>query len=439
MSFTQQGNLKQHSPKKDQWVLLVDCNQFFVSCEQVFNPKLRKKPVVVLSNHDGCIVARSKEAKALGIPMGAAAFEWEEVFKKHGVIALSPNHTLYSDMSSRVMQCMLDEIGAFSEEMDPVDRLEIYSVDEAFLDIVDTDPLRFAKHLRAKIQRWTGILVSIGIAKTKTLAKLCSEIAKDLSEGVFFLPSCSDSFLKEFSAIDIWGIGKKTAEKLSSLGIKTALDLKNANELWIRRHFSVFVVRTLYELQEISCMPIEEVRQCRKSILCSRSFGAKVEQYSDLKEALSCHIASAAETLREEGLFTHCIEVFLMTSRFDRNPYYRQEALRLATPTQSSFELIEKGGLLLDRIYLPSLFYKKIGVVFTDLCSHEGRQLDLFTSEKTAKQHEKACKVLDQINQRFGKNALFIGSQGTSRSWKRENHPSPSYTTCWDDLLKIQI
>ena len=437
MSSTLQSNRGE-----DSWFLLIDCNQFFVSCEQVFNPKLRNKPVVVLSNHDGCVVARSKEAKKLGIPMGAPAFEWEDLFKREGVVALSPNHTLYSDMSSRVMQCMLDDIGALGGNLDPsdgIDRLEIYSVDEAFIDIVDKNPIRFAKHLRTKIYRWTGIPVSIGIAKTKTLAKLCSEIAKNLPEGVFWLEECTDPFLKKFETIDIWGIGKKTAEKLASFGIKTAFDLKNCNDLWIRKHFSVVLQRTLYELKEISCIPVEEVRRDRKSVICSRSFGEKVSLFSDLKEALSCHIASAAKTLRDEDLFAHCIEVFLMTSRFDRNPYFRQEALRFSSPTQSSFELIEKGCILLEKIYLDSLSYKKIGVVLSDLCSTPGCQLDLFTSEKKREQQHKACEVLDQINRAFGKNALFIGAQGTSRNWKRENHPSPCFTTSWDELLEIRI
>ena len=413
----------------NRWFFLIDCNQFFVSCEQVFNPKLKNKPVVVLSGHDGCIVARSREAKKLGIPMGAPAFQWKNTFEQHRVAVLPANHTLYGDLSARVMQCLWEECP----------ELEVYSIDEAFLELTESDPCFLARKLKEKIAKWTGIGVSIGIAKTKTLAKLCSEVAKNHPEGIFWLPSCTDDFLKKFKPEEIWGIGKKTAEKLFKLGIHSVLNLKNCTLQWLECHFHAPLLKTFRELNEISCIDTEETPSTRSSILRSRSFGNTVDSIVDCKEALSCHIASAAETLREEQLLAGRIEIFLMTSRFIKEPIYIQKAISLSSPTQSTFELIEKAGVLLKEIFQKEMRVKKVGVILTDLCQEAGSQLDLFTPKKQTKQREKACAVLDQINKAFGKNSLFIGSQGTQRKWQQENHSSPRYTTHWDEILKIQI
>lgn len=418
------------STEPDDLFFLIDCNSFFVSCERVFNPALLNKPVVVLSNNDGCVVARSNEAKQLGIPMGAPAFQYEKLFHEKNVQVYSSNYTLYGDMSQRVMQIL--------EQFSP--RLEIYSIDEAFLITSVNDPLPFALEIRKKILRWTGIPVSIGIASTKTLAKLANRIAKKNEEhrGAFWLREEReiDRVLANAPLDDIWGIGRQLTQRLKENGIHTPFALKQASNDWIRRLFSVTLLKTALELRGTSCLGLEEVYAPRKSVTCSRSFGKTTAALTELQEAIASYTASAAETLREERSLAGYLTVFLYTSPFIRSPYANSATLRLPEPTDYTPRLIAHAKLCLQQIFRPGYEYKKTGVIFTELCPKTCFQGDLFSLYNPMQ--DKAMHVLDQINTSLGKNAVQFAAEGIQKKWKmRRGRTSLRFTTNWKELLTI--
>jgi DNA polymerase V len=416
-------------------IALVDCNNFYCSCERVFNPTLRGKPIVVLSNNDGCIVSRSDEAKALGIPMGAPLYEQQAVIRKHGVQVFSSNYTLYGDMSARVMSILREEVPA----------IEVYSIDEAFLQLPGNFTEEHARALRAKVLQWTGIPVCIGIATTKLLAKLANRHAKrnkDLTGGVFNLASYwdPDGIQAGMETGDLWGVGKNLAHRLRGLGVKTALEFKQADPAAIRKSMGVIGERMLRELNGIPCLELEEMPPDRKGVMASRSFGSPVETLEELEEALANHVARASEKIRRFGLLATRMEVFLQTNRFKKEEpqYSRGIALTLDRPTYSSAELMAKARDLLHRIYRPGYRYKKTGIQLANLVSEEEYQPELFDRPKARIDVD---KIVDEINRRMGdpKNPVITrASQGTLRSGKgwqmRSERHSPHYTTSWQEL-----
>ena len=417
-------------------IALVDCNNFFCSCERVFNPALMGKPVVVLSNNDGCIISRNDEAKALGIPMGAPLHEQQAVIRKHGVHVFSSNYTLYGDMSSRVMSILRDEVPA----------IEVYSIDEAFLQLPEGFTEEQARALRAKVLQWTGIPVCIGIASTKLLAKAANRHTKKnktVTGGVFDLTHYwdPDGILSEMETGDLWGVGKNLAQRLRGMGVKTALEFKQADPAAIRKSMGVIGERMLRELNGIPCMELEEMPPDRKGVMASRSFGSPVELLEELEEALANHVARASEKIRRYGLLATRIEVFLQTNRFrkDDPQYCPVIGITLDRPTNSTAELMAQARELLHRIYRSGYRYKKTGIQLVHLVAEDEYQPELFDRPKASVIH--VDKIVDEINRRMGdpKNPVITrASQGTLRSrkgWKmRSERHSPHYTTDWKQL-----
>lgn len=395
---------------------LIDCNNFYVSCERVFNPRLKDRPVVVLSNNDGCVVARSKEAKALGIPMGAPAFQHREIFLRHGVAILSSNYALYADMSERVMSILEDE--GFP--------IEVYSIDEAFLELPSTLPNM--ANLRARVLQWTGIPISIGVGVTKTLAKVANHFAKSCEDGLYILENLEKD-LASFPVKEVWGIGAPTALALNRFGIMTAQELAKREEAWIQAHFSVTLVRTALELRGISCLSLEEATAPKKSIVYSRSFGQLMTELQDLKEAVATFTAKAAEKLRAQDSLVSHVGVFLIGK--DRSAHLASKSL--AFPSAYTPDLIAEAHRLLLEIYKPGEGYRKAGVSFNHLVPEEELQLDFFESRRSSH----LMHFIDTLNRK--KRSLFFAAEGTSQTWKPAAIArSPSFTTDWDSLLKVR-
>ena len=429
---------------------LVDCNNFYVSCERVFAPKLRGRAVVVLSNNDGCIVARSNEAKALGIGMGVPFFKARDIIEKNNVEVFSSNYALYADMSGRVMQVL----SAFSppassprllvEDKSGEGRggrqIEIYSIDEAFLNLAGTggNLEKFGRQIRDAVKKWTAMPVSIGIAATKTLAKVANRIAKRTPEadGVFDLTACSDidSILENTGVENIWGVGIRTAIKLKRAGIKTALELKEADTCWIRKRFGVVGLRTVYELRGSVCYGLEENPPTKKQIAVSRSFGKPVEDIEELKQACAAFAARAAEKLRQEKLFAEMITVFITTSRFIKNKYFNSHTTAFDAATNDTAELIRAASEGIGAIYRGGHLYKKCGVILHRLVPANQIQGNLFDNSDRAKAR-RLMTAVDAINSRIG-CCVGWAAEGLDKSWRvKFNRRSNRFTTNWDELL----
>lgn len=410
---------------------LVDCNNFYASCERVFNPRLIGKPVAILSNNDGCVIARSEEVKQLCIPMGAPAHHHKAAFAKNGVVVMSSNYSLYGDMSDRVMETLRPNVAA----------MEVYSIDEAFLELDHWQGVEFARELRTRVRRWTGIPVSIGIASTKTLAKVANRLAKKTPElgGVLDLDMVRDlnEMLARIPCEDIWGIGKRSALLLAAGGIHTACDLKHAEAAWVRKVLGVTGERIMHELQGISCLALEEIPAPKKGIASSKSFGRPVESLQELEEAISTYAARAAEKLRGGRLLATQLHVFVRTNPFSQHqPQYQATAHRqLASPTNHTPDLIAAARHLLKGIYKPGYRYKKTGIFVTELLSEEERPPDLFNDTNSAKRHRKIDAVVDHLNRKLGHNAIRYASMGMKSEWAmRQDNRSQKFTTCWDQL-----
>ena len=419
--------------------LLVDCNNFYVSCERVFDPSLEGKPVMVLSNNDGCVVARSDEVKILGIPMGAPVFKYRSLIERHGIQVFSSNYTLYGDMSHRVMAVL----SHFTPDM------EIYSIDEAFLSFHTGDLEKLeglARRIRRTVWKWTGIPVSIGIGQTKTLAKVANHMAKSSPEhgGVFSLEDISlvDACLKLLPAGKVWGVGKRHEKTLRCHGIYTAYQLKKAPDSWIRRHLSVTGLRTAWELRGISCIPLEEAPPPKKGITCSRTFERWVETEEELREAVSLHTTRAAEKLRKSRLLAACVQVFLTTSPYQEGPRYANAlTCRLPAPTAYTPTLIAAACRGLERIFKSGYRYKKAGVLLMGLTRAGRRQASLFYQQNREElvRQDQLMEAVDGINTRYGKETLRFASSGVTRGWQsRPSHRSPRYTTCWSELPQVR-
>lgn len=415
-------------------IALADCNNFYASCERVFNPGLKDKPIVVLSNNDGCIIARSNEAKSLGIKMGEPVFKVRHVIKKNNVYVFSTNFALYGDMSSRVMSLL--------DDMSP--EIEIYSIDEAFMNFKGIkDQLGIASHIRRTIKKSTGIPISIGIAKTKTLAKVANYIAKRRTKRDVCLLTGQDNILKTLKCLPIskiWGIGSKYSRILNSYNIKTAYDFIQLNEEWVLKKMTIMGLRIQNELKEKPCFSIETNPSYKKNICTSRSFDGTVEGLQLIQEAITTHAVRCAEKLRAEKSCARYVSVVLKTNPFDTlGEYYSgYRSMALSIPTNDTLEIIRSANIILKSIYRKGLTYKKAGVIVGDIIPEDQVQLNLFDTEKDHISRKNLYGALDRVNQKMGRDKIQILGQGIKKRWGvKRQRVSPCYTTQWDQLLKV--
>ena len=405
-------------------IALVDCNSFYVSCERLFNPKIRNKPVVVLSNNDGCIISRSTEAKALGIKMGEPYFKAKDIILKNKVYVFSSNYSLYGDLSRRVMRTL--------KRFNPV--LEIYSIDEAFLDLSnypDDEIEDVGKEIRSIVLQWTGIPTSIGIAKTKTLSKIANHIAKKKQSGVTNLIGIEniDPLLEKIDINDVWGVGKQMTKFYHQNGIYNAKQLKNISNTWIKKSSNVLSSRTALELRGIPCIPLETKTSKRKSCVVSRSFGTRVEKFQELQEAVANYCLNASEKIRSESLVAKAVTVFVRTSPFQRNYGYYSNAKTIDFPiaTNNSIEIVKTAVTILETIFKNGYQYQKAGVMLTGL-SNANDKTNLFSSEKDEKINS-LMRSIDNTNHRYGRSTLSVASAGVHKKWNMKREYSSKINT----------
>ncbi|EMH9206355.1 TPA: Y-family DNA polymerase [Klebsiella michiganensis] len=418
---------------------LCDVNSFYASCETVFRPDLKGRPVVVLSNNDGCVIARSAEAKPF-VKMGEPYFKQKDMFRRHGIIAFSSNYELYADMSNRVMTTL--------EELSP--RCEIYSIDEAFCDLTGVRNCRdltdFGREIRETVLRRTHLTVGVGIAQTKTLAKLANHAAKQWQRqtgGVVDLSNLERQ--RKLMAIlpvdEVWGVGRRISKKLEAMGIKTVLQLADTDIRFIRKHFNVVLERTVRELRGEPCLGLEEFAPVKQEIVCSRSFGGRITEYHEMRQAICSYASRAAEKLRGEHQYCRFISAFVKTSPFALNePYYGNSAsVKLLTPTQDSRDIITAATKCLDAIWKDGHRYQKAGVMLGDFYSQGVAQLNLFDDNAPRQNSEKLMEVLDHLNAKDGRGTLYFAGQGIQTVWQMKREMlSPRYTTRYSDLLKVK-
>ena len=418
-------------------IALVDANNFYVSCERMFNPKLEDKPVVVLSNNDGCAVARSNEVKALGIKMGEPWFKMEKFAKQHGIIAYSSNYALYGDLSARVMSIL----ATFSPKQ------EIYSIDECFLDLEGFDPqslMAYGQTIRKAVKQNVGIPVCVGIADTKTLAKLANHCAKKGLAGADGV--CDFGLLDEhqcrvlFSSLpvdEIWGVGRRITEKLLTMNIKTVEDLRTANLEMIRRQFSIVLARTVNELNGIPCIELDEAGTPRQQIMVSRSFGATVTSLADLSESVAYFTTRAAEKLRNDSSVATSVCIYVRTNPFKESDaqYQRSLIVPLIQPTDDTMKLISAALAGLKAIYRSGYQYKKTGVMLMGLQPKGSIQPTLFDNPIALARSDNLMHVMDAINHKMGQGSVSVAASGIRQHWAmRRQRKSPNYTTDWDEL-----
>lgn len=424
---------------------LVDVNNFYASCEQLWEPKLRNRPVVVLSNNDGCVVARSKEAKAIGVPMGAPWFKLSDLARQHRIIALSSNYELYADMSNRVVEVLRD----FTPD------LEVYSIDESFLSLEGLqvlsrgDLVTYGQQIRQRIAQWVGLPVCVGIGATKTLAKFANHLAKKNAcfQGVCDFTVLTQADQERWMAGnevgEVWGVGRRISKRLSIMGINTVLDLKRSEPEHIRRAFNVVLQKTVEELNGTSCLPLELMAPAKQQIMSSRSFGQPVYDLEELEEAVSTYICRAAEKLRAQQSVAGAITVAIMTNRFkEHEPQYsRSLVVPLPEPTADNRVLAAYAIRVLKQIYRPGFEYKKAAVMLSELQSAGQRQASLWddaAAEVNRERGRKLMGVLDEVNARFGRGAVQLGAMGTKPVWTmKRGRVSPRYTTRWEDVPKV--
>ncbi len=418
------------------YITLVDCNNFFVSCERVFNPKLHNQPVVVLSSNDGCVISRSNEAKKIGIPMGAPAYQYENIFKKHNITVFSSNFSLYSEISRRVMQ-ILKELNK---------KIEIYSVDEAFIFLEkfpETVLEPYCRDLKEKVYRYTGIPISIGISETKTLAKAANKLAKKESErqGICYLSlKAADSQLLKLEVGDLWGIGRRLAKKLRYHGILTAFDLKYANDEWLRTKFTIHGLRVATELRGINCSNLEPIETSQKTMVHSRSFGNYVYTLQQLSEVASDYASTLAQKLRKENLAAGTLVVWITTNRFSSTPGYSSSGTyNFQIPSSYTFELIVAAQNILQQIYRPKYAYNKLAVMACNLCYQNEKQLSLLEVERNLEKENNLMKAVDSLNCLYGKKGIFYASSGINHNWKTlQLKRSPRFMSDWKELLVVK-
>ncbi len=418
-------------------IALVDCNSFYVSCERLFNPSINKKPVVVLSSNDGCIISRSAEAKRLGIKMGEPYFKVRKIVKENDVKIFSTNFALYGDISRRVMRTLKQ----FSPKM------EVYSIDEAFLDLSSIKNEKLLEHgykIRETILKWTGIPTSIGIATTKTLSKAANYIAKKEKSGVINLVNSKqiDKFLSNIEINDVWGVGRQLTKFYIKNGINTAYDLKNMHNGWIKKNTNVFGSRTAMELKGIACVTLEPHEEKRKNCCVSRSFGKKVTKLEELSEAITTHCLNAAEKIRSDEQTVKKITVFIRTSPFQKNQSYyaNSKSIDLPIRTNDSIILVKKALAILESMYVKGYKYQKTGVVFSDLKDADVYNKNLFSEVKNEEKRIKLMKAIDHTNTKYGRHALSIAQAGIKKIWiTKKQHSSKIGTACFNFLPTVKI
>lgn len=418
----------------------VDCNNFYTACEQLFDPTLTNRPVVVLSNNDGCVVARNPGAKALGVKMGVPWYQIQKLAQQQGIVAMSSNYAVYLDMSNRVVQVL--------SQFTP--HLEQYSIDESFLDLshiaqqAGDNLVQFGQLIRQRIARWLGLPVCVGIATTKTLAKLADHCAKKNlagQDGVCDFTNMSPKALNELfgsmEVSEVWGVGPQTAAKLEGIKILTVLDLRDADAETLRRKFSVVLARTILELRGISCLELKELAQSRQQIMCSRSFGQAVYDLDDLREAVLCYLARAVERLHAEGSLAGALHVYLRTNPFKEEPQYQRAFVaHLPEPTDDTQELTGMAIRMLERMYRPGFAYKKAGVLLSDLLPKRFQQGSLFSAPGSDEYFEAIMQKLDRISRNWDQETIQpLAAGNREKAWQmRREHLSPAYTTRWEDL-----
>lgn len=418
-----------------QQIALVDCNNFYVSCERVFRPDLKNVPVVVLSNNDGCAVARSNEAKALGIRMGQPWFECRELAEQHGILALSSNYALYADMSNRVMTIL----SRYSPDH------EVYSIDECFVDLTGTPRLReITYEMRERVGRWTGIPVCVGVGPTKTLAKLANFVAKKhpRSKGVFNFNCLSIEqktvLLSRIPVEEVWGVGRQLTKRLGVHGILTVNDLRQAHTPTLRSEFGVVIEKTQRELQETMCIALEDAPPDKQQIISSRSFGRSVTDLPVLLDALAAFIGTATSKLRAQGSHASLLQVFLQTNRFKKDlPQYAPSlAVPLTFPTNDSIEINRWASVICHKMFKPGYEYKKAGIVLSEITPADRLQGDLL--QEAPMGTNKLMVAMDKLNDRYGRNTIKVSTQGVSAAWQmKQERKSPNYTTSWDDVPMV--
>lgn len=417
---------------------LVDCNNFYASCERVFQPSLNKQPVAVLSNNDGCVIARSNEAKALGIPMGAPAFKYQEMFKKNNIHVFSSNYALYGDMSARVMNLLAE----FTPD------IEVYSIDEAFLKLEGFEKnfnlQAYGLQMRKRVEKGTGIPISIGIAPTKALAKVANKIAKKFStrtQSVYWIQTEEQRIkaLKWTSIEDVWGIGRQHAKRLQDIGIENAFRFTQLPDQWVRKQMSVVGLRLKKELEGIPTLDLEEV-QNKKAIATTRSFDHTYEDYEYIKERVSSFAVSCAEKMRKQQSCCNVVMVFLKTNKFQANEpqYGRSLAIQTPYPTNSSIDIVKCAIQGLEKVYKKGFKYKKAGVIVMGLSPEDSLQLNMFHHANP--KHQALMKKIDYLNKSLGQQKVKFACQDLSQLWKmRQERLSKRYTTKLSEIMEIKL
>ena len=434
MSYIKQ--LQNNHPSQNNSIALIDCNNFYASCERIFNPRLIGKPIVVLSNNDGCIITRSAEAKELGIKMGEPYFKAKKIIDKNNVKVFSSNYSLYGDISQRVMETL----ARFASDV------EIYSIDEAFLGLngfENYELSKYCQYIRRTIKQWVGIPVSIGVSTTKTLSKIANNLAKKNKEydGVCILKSWFDinEALKLTSIEDVWGIGRRLSVFLKKYKINTAYDFTQLDKGWIRKNMGVVGEKTFLELCGVSCIELELIPSDKKSCCVSRSFSKPVEKIDDLEESVSSYGTRVAEKIREEGLVAESMSIFVLTNYFNRKEkqYSNSIKLQLPYPTNNSIKIVKRALEGIKKIYREGYRYKKAGVILYGLTkAKQTRGLLDYDRESS----DSIMNTLDRINERYGSSTIRLASEGVDKSWSmRRESVSPCYTTRFDDLVEAKL
>jgi DNA polymerase V len=422
---------------------MVDCNNFYASCERVFNPSLEGKPIVILSNNDGCVIARSEEAKKLDIPMGAPEFKYRKIFNENGVVVRSSNYPLYGDMSHRVMETLRHL----------THDIEVYSIDEAFAEVSTqtySDLQEYGRHIKETIYQWTGLPVSVGIAPSKTLAKIANETAKRNLTYNGVLNLCNnpgtDQILKNMPLRKVWGIGQALTVRLNRFEIKTAYDLKQKvdHKQWVRKHLNVTGLRTVLELNGLPCMKLSDALDSRKGILTSRMFGKPLHDLNQIREAVSTYISRAGEKLRAQKSVASCMHVTLIGNKYDnlKGKYKYGGGHFFQVPTAHTPTMLQAGRIITQQIFQENTKYKKAAVMLTGIVPHSEIQMDLFDPELYTQRQFRLMDCLDKINTRHGRNTAAFASTGLHRKdqedapWKmNQNFLSKRYTTEWEDIM----
>lgn len=420
---------------------LVDCNNFYASCEKLFNPKLKNTPIVVLSNNDGCVVARSAEAKALGIPMGVPWFKIQQEAKRHGIVAFSSNYALYADMSNRVVEIL----SSFSPN------IEVYSIDESFLDLSGFERSGYHAYgidIRQRVADWLGLTVCVGIGPSKTLAKLANHCAKKKlagETGVCDFTSISPAerlaLFERIEVGEVWGVGRKIAARLASMGITTVRQLHDADAETLRCRFSVVLERTVRELRGVSCLDLVEVIPDNQQIMSSRSFGTLIYERAELEEAVASYIARAAEKLRAQDALAGALQVYIRTNIFKPEvpQYQRAMTIPLTEASADTRVLTQWGVRLLRRIYRPGYGYHKAGITLMEIVPRTNQQFSLFApTGQVSGRNDTLMTTLDSINRKYGRGALRLAAEGVTKSWQmRRENLSPRYTTEWESIARV--